>query len=196
MGASVWIQLNLLRWLPNVVSLEQYVQLLYGAAALPFAYAVAGLYPGYGLHPVERLRKRTLATTLVFVVLIFWEFLVRREASSLGILLLTYAFALLFVPVGDAILRSFLRKVNLWGTPVVLIGTNAARVPLVPRYSAEFGNFKSSATCPFVLFLRTRHRSFGTSSPACIRRSSPTFPKSGKKCGRSCLPSAMGGSFW
>ncbi|RKQ88838.1 exopolysaccharide biosynthesis polyprenyl glycosylphosphotransferase [Brockia lithotrophica] len=133
MGASIWIRLNFLRWLPNVVGPEQYVQLLYGVVALPFAYALAGVYPGYGLHPVERLRRRTLVTTLVFVILIFWEFLVRREASSRGILLLTYTFALLFVPVGDAILRSFLRKVNLWGTPVVLIGTDAARTKVLRR---------------------------------------------------------------
>jgi len=133
MGASVWIRLNLLRWLPNVVGPEQYVQLLYGVAALPFVYALAGLYPGYGLHPAERLRRRTLVTSLTFFVLIFWEFLVRHEASSRGILLLTYAFALVLIPIGDTVLRAFLRKFNLWRTPVTLFGKDTARAAVLSR---------------------------------------------------------------
>ncbi|PTQ51393.1 MAG: Undecaprenyl-phosphate galactosephosphotransferase [Brockia lithotrophica] len=133
MYTSVWIRLYVLRWLPNVIGPEQYVQLLYGVVAMPFAYAFAGLYPGYGLHPVERLRRRTLVTTLTFGVLIFWEFLVRREASSRGILLLTYAFSLVLIPIGDAVLRSLLRKTNLWGTPVVVFGKDAARASVLQR---------------------------------------------------------------
>lgn len=70
MFLALEIRFALGAWLPNEIGEEQYLQLFYGLLAMPVGYALAGLYPGYGLHPVERLRRRTLVTTLIFVLLI------------------------------------------------------------------------------------------------------------------------------
>ena len=52
---------------------------------LPVVYAMAQLYPGYGLPPVERLRRRVYANAGVFGLLITWDYLVQDNAWSRGI---------------------------------------------------------------------------------------------------------------
>ena len=52
-------------------------------AAIPFGLWLANLYPGIGLPTVERLRRRTLVTLSIFLVMIVFAFLVGLEAGSL-----------------------------------------------------------------------------------------------------------------
>src|SRR5689334_9769026 len=55
---------------PISLGQAQYVGLAIGVLTLPVAYAAAGLYPGYGMGAVQRLRGRVYTTFLVFVVLL------------------------------------------------------------------------------------------------------------------------------
>ncbi|WP_185747672.1 undecaprenyl-phosphate galactose phosphotransferase WbaP [Thermus amyloliquefaciens] len=88
----------------------------------PLGYALAGLYPGYGLPPVERIRRKVLVTLLMFLALIAWEWLFLREGWSRGVLLLALGFALVLPSLFEALAREGLVRLELWGTPVLILG--------------------------------------------------------------------------
>src|SRR3954454_19714899 len=52
---------------PISIGSAQYVGLAIGVLTVPLAYAAAGLYPGYGMGAVQRLRGRVYTTFLVFL---------------------------------------------------------------------------------------------------------------------------------
>jgi len=64
----------------------------------PVGYFLAGLYPGFGLAPVERVRRKVQVTFLMFLALVAWEWLFFREGWSRGVLALALGFALVLVP--------------------------------------------------------------------------------------------------
>jgi len=88
----------------------------------PLGYALAGLYPGYGLPPVERMRRKVQVTLLMFLALIAWEWLFLREGWSRGVLAFAFAFALVLPPLAEALMREGLVRLGLWGTPVLILG--------------------------------------------------------------------------
>src|SRR5580658_538261 len=74
-------------WLPAEIGPTQYLGVAAGLLLLPLIHYQLGLYPGYLLGPVERLRRRTLATLAVFGGLAAWDNVVERGVLSRGILL-------------------------------------------------------------------------------------------------------------
>src|SRR5689334_17299539 len=60
-------------WFPNGVGPDQYLGVAAGILLLPIINYQLGLYPGYLLSPVERLRRRMLATVGVFGGLVAWD---------------------------------------------------------------------------------------------------------------------------
>jgi Undecaprenyl-phosphate galactose phosphotransferase WbaP len=89
-------------------------------------YAVAGLYPGFGLGPVETLRRLSLVTTFGFVLVAAVSFALKLPAiysrASFGI---AFVVSLLVVPLGRAILLHLVRLAPWWSEPVVIVGTGA-----------------------------------------------------------------------
>jgi Undecaprenyl-phosphate galactose phosphotransferase WbaP len=77
------------------------------------------------LSPVERLRRRVLATLTVFGALIAWDHLVARGVLSRGVLLATLLFALILPPLAELAARTWLVRRNRWGVPVVLLGAGS-----------------------------------------------------------------------
>ena len=78
---------------------RQYTAVAIAMLLLPVVHYQLGLYPGYLLGPVERLRRRMLATLAVFGGLVAWDNLVARGVLSRGVLLATLAFALVLPPL-------------------------------------------------------------------------------------------------
>ena len=111
-----------------------------GLMLLPLGYFLAGLYPGYGLGPVERLRRRVIAVMLIFGALVSWDSLVNHRGWSRGILLLTFLFASIS-PALEAVVISILIRMRLWGTPTAILSANRAGIALARtlRGSPEFG---------------------------------------------------------
>lgn len=72
--------------------------------------------------PVERLRRRTLSTLAVFGGLVSWDNLVARGVLSRGVLLATFAFALVLPPLAEIFTRSRLIARNQWGIRAVVLG--------------------------------------------------------------------------
>jgi len=107
---------------PITLAAPQYAGLAVGVLTLPLAYYWAGLYPGYGIGAVQRLRARSYATLFVFAVLLTWNYLFEDRQWSRGVLLLTMIFALVIPPAIEALLRRNLIARGICGEPVVILG--------------------------------------------------------------------------
>jgi Undecaprenyl-phosphate galactose phosphotransferase WbaP len=116
------IRLLVLPWWPIELLPEHYQGLALGVLLIPAAYYALGLYPGYGINPVERLRLRIQTTAFVFSLLLGWDYLVQGHQWSRGILLLTALAALVLPPLVDQLCRSFLARRASFGEPVIVIG--------------------------------------------------------------------------
>jgi Undecaprenyl-phosphate galactose phosphotransferase WbaP len=100
----------------------EYLSLAIGMMVLPAIYYFQGLFPGYGLTAVERLRRRVYTAALVFALLIGWDYAVLKTDPSRGVLLLAFCFAAVLGPVIEAAARKALRLAGAWGVPVVILG--------------------------------------------------------------------------
>ena len=109
-------------WLGLSLRKGQYEALAMGLLVLPVAFAFVGLYPGYGMSMVERLRRRVYTVMLLFALLIVWDYVVIKGHTSRGVLLLTLAFAMVLGPLVEAGIRKVLGSLRMWGMPVVVMG--------------------------------------------------------------------------
>ncbi|MEO5924922.1 MAG: exopolysaccharide biosynthesis polyprenyl glycosylphosphotransferase [Bryobacteraceae bacterium] len=119
------------------IGLDQYLGVAAGLLLLPIINYQLGLYPGYLLSPVERLRRRVLATLAVFGALIAWDNLVARGVLSRGVLLATLLFALVLPPLAELAARTFLRRRDKWGVPVIMLGAGPAGRALLQKLQNE-----------------------------------------------------------
>lgn len=109
-------------WFPHDIGPGQYLGVAAGILLLPVVNYQLGLYPGYLLGPVERLRRRMLATLAVFGGLVAWDNLVARGVFSRGVLLSTLLFVLVLTPLAETGARAVLIRRGRWGIPVVMLG--------------------------------------------------------------------------
>jgi Undecaprenyl-phosphate galactose phosphotransferase WbaP len=116
------VRLLLASWFTAEIRLEQFLGVAAGILLLPAINYQIGLYPGYLLGPVERLRRRVLATLAVFGGLVAWDNIVARGVLSRGVLLATFLFALVLPPLAESAVRALLVKRARWGMPVVVLG--------------------------------------------------------------------------
>ena len=107
---------------PIALARAQYQGLALGVLTLPLAYYWMGLYPGYGMGAVQRIRGRVYATFSVFVVLLTWNYAFQDHQWSRGVLLLTMFFALILAPALEAPLRKFLIARGICGVPMLVLG--------------------------------------------------------------------------
>jgi Undecaprenyl-phosphate galactose phosphotransferase WbaP len=105
---------------------QQYTAVAIAMLLLPVVHYQLGLYPGYLLGPVERLRRRTLATLAVFGGLVAWDNLVARGVLSRGVLLVTLVFALVLPPLAETLVRTALIARHRWGIRAVVLGAGKA----------------------------------------------------------------------
>lgn len=107
---------------PIGLGLRQFAGPAAGILLLPMAYYWAGLYPGYGLGAVHRLRARVWATALIFSALLLWNYLFEDREWSRGILLSSMLFSLVLPPLGQFFFRRFALPRGLCGAPAVVLG--------------------------------------------------------------------------
>jgi Undecaprenyl-phosphate galactose phosphotransferase WbaP len=125
LGLGLAVRRLLAPWFAAAIGVEQYSAVAFGILLLPIVYYQVGLYPGYLLGPVERLRRRTLATLAVFGGLVAWDNIVARGVLSRGVLLATLVFALILPPLAESLARRMLVARKRWGIPVVMIGAGS-----------------------------------------------------------------------
>jgi FlaA1/EpsC-like NDP-sugar epimerase len=102
--------------------------------------ALLGLYPGYGLSPVEELRRQTYATvaTLAILAILALAFQAGDQLSRL-LVALSFLERLFLAPVGRHFVKWWLAKVGLWGKPAVIVGTGRNGGQLVRALNEEWG---------------------------------------------------------
>ena len=107
---------------PIALQAPQYQGLALGVLTLPLAYYWVGLYPGYGVGAVQRIRSRVYATAFIFVMLLIWNNTIYRGQWSRGVLMLTMFFALVLAPALESPLRRLLIARGICGVPVIVLG--------------------------------------------------------------------------
>jgi Undecaprenyl-phosphate galactose phosphotransferase WbaP len=86
-------------------------------------YVWRGLYPGVGLSPVEELKRLSVSTSVVFLVITAVTFWIRTaEYYSRLVFAFAWIFALIILPINRAIIRSIAVRLGLWGEPVAVVG--------------------------------------------------------------------------
>ncbi len=86
-------------------------------------YAGRGLYPSVGVSPVEELKRLTVSTSFVFLVITAMTFWIRNaESYSRLMIAFSWLFALIFIQVNRWILRYIAIRFDLWGEPVAFVG--------------------------------------------------------------------------
>jgi Undecaprenyl-phosphate galactose phosphotransferase WbaP len=109
---------------PIAIDTAQFASIAIGILALPVALHFMGMYPGYGISPILRLRQRIMASFVLFGLLIAWNYLERSDALSRGILIATMCYALIIPFIVEALTRKLLIRLRLWGQPAVILGAN------------------------------------------------------------------------
>jgi len=109
---------------PIAINTAQFASIAIGILALPIALHFMGMYPGYGISPILRLRQRIMASFVLFGLLIAWNYLERSDALSRGILIATMAYALIIPFIVESLTRKLLIRLRLWGQPAVILGAN------------------------------------------------------------------------
>ncbi len=118
-------------WLTNTIGPQSYRGIILGLLTLPLANWLMGLYPGYGLGPVERLRRRVVAASVTFAGMVMWDNLVLKGGWSRAIELSSFACALILSPLVEAALVTILMRCRWWGTPVIVLSSDNAGSRLV-----------------------------------------------------------------
>jgi len=125
LGLGLGVRRMLAPWFTAAIGVEQYFAVAIAILLLPVVHYQLGIYPGYLLGPVERLRRRTLATLAVFGGLAAWDNIIARGVLSRGVLLATLVFALVLPPIAESLARKALIARKRWGIPVVMIGAGS-----------------------------------------------------------------------
>lgn len=108
-------------------SLATYLPLAALVPLFPLSYALAGLYPGFGVSAIHLVRALSRQTSLVFLIVVGGVFVLRLPGDySRATLALWWGLALAAVPLARAAVSSVGVGWAWWREPVVLVGDAAA----------------------------------------------------------------------
>lgn len=117
-----------------------YLLFLPALCLFPLAYLYAGLYPGYGLNPVEQLRLTFRATTFVSLVLGAISILLQMgDQLSSPVILGWWLLTVVLVPLVRALARAVLSRTAIWGQPVIILGAARTSEVLIRRLKSNPG---------------------------------------------------------
>lgn len=123
-------------------SLTLYLQIAPLVSLFIFGYAQAGLYPGFGLGPVETFRRLSYVTAFGFLILAAFSFVLKLPPLySRVTFALAFAFSLVMTPAARVLIFHLARRWRWWNEPVVVIGTGdrAARAIRSILRAGDFG---------------------------------------------------------
>jgi len=138
-AVAVALRLAMAPLLPITLNAGQMASVSLTLMLMPVGYALIGLYPGYGLSPVERLRRQMWvgfgvfsAAIAIFAFYAGWQ--PSRVALLVGLILV-----MVTLPFTSSWVRGVLRRRGLWGRPVVVIGTTLLAERTIKRLQAAPG---------------------------------------------------------
>ena len=125
--ASVAISLLSKTLVSGVQSWEPYLRLWPFLFVFLAVYAVAGLYSGLALSPPEELKRATLSSVIVFVVLGAATVSLRgANRYFTWVMFMAILLSVILLPLLRAIIRSELANEPWWGSPAVIFGAGEA----------------------------------------------------------------------
>ncbi|MDF2764846.1 MAG: exopolysaccharide biosynthesis polyprenyl glycosylphosphotransferase [Rhodospirillales bacterium] len=135
---SVWTRM-LLR--PMELQAAMKFELALALLLLPVTTALLGLYPGYRITGVERLRRRVISLGIVFAALVIWDRIVQGGDWSRGLLIFVPFYLTLLVPLFSWIVRTGAIAGGMWGAPVLILGAGRTgeRVLQILRAERDMG---------------------------------------------------------
>jgi Undecaprenyl-phosphate galactose phosphotransferase WbaP len=105
-------------------------------------FALAGLYPGLPVNPIDEFRLSLRAVGLSFLIITGGTFLM-GNSPLLCLILVTFAWLLasVLVPLGRHVARLWCSQQPWWGIPTVILGERAAgmRILSVLQANRQFG---------------------------------------------------------
>ena len=122
---SVTAAAGYLAWARPVLHqpVSEYAAILPIFLLFPAVYAIAGLYPGFGLGAVETLRRLVHSTNLSFLGLTLASFLLKTDRGySRVTLAVTWLVALAAVPLARFVLLATVSQLKWWKEPAVIFG--------------------------------------------------------------------------
>jgi len=109
------------------------------------------LYPGIGLSSVEEVRRLSIASTLLFLLLVALTFLLKTSAVySRIVFLVSWGLTLFMLPIGRNIIRQICVRLKVWGEPVGIIGYPDRRVAEVADF---FVKYPQKGIAPKAIFI-------------------------------------------
>ncbi len=90
-----------------------------------------GMYPGYGLDAVEQLRRHTHATFATLALLAISAVSFQIDTLSRLLFALVFLGLLVLTPFARHLVRWGMKRVGVWGKPVVILGYKDAGTNLV-----------------------------------------------------------------
>ncbi len=142
LGISAAVSILGWRHFTTLLSPDFYLRLWPVLLLFPAAYAVAGLYPGFGRNPADELRKLSASTSMVYAALAVTVFLLKdAPAYSRAVFLLAWAQTLVLVPLLRSSVRASCARKPWWGYPVAIVAEarGASRILETLHQQPELG---------------------------------------------------------
>ena len=125
-------------------SLDRYLYLGYfwvPALLLLIIFSENGLYPGIGLSAVEEVRRLSLSTGVVFLIVITITFLLKTSAVYSRLVFgLAWVGATILIPLVRNLIRRMCIRFISWGEPVAIVGFPDRKVIEVADFFTKFPN--------------------------------------------------------
>lgn len=139
--------------------LDRYFYLNYfwvPALLLLIIYAGNGLYPGIGLSAVEEVRRLSLSTGLIFLIVITITFLFKTTAVYSRLVFgLAWGATSILVPLGRNLVRHLCARFISWGEPVAIVGFPDRKVFEVADF---FARFPTKGIVPRAVFVQNANQ--------------------------------------
>lgn len=104
------------------MDIARYGQLLLCLMLFPFLYFTFSLYPGQFLARQEEIKRLSTASSIGFLCLVFFLFLDKSgQAYSRLILIFSWLFTIIFVPLVRRYTRKYCARFPWWSIPCILL---------------------------------------------------------------------------
>jgi Undecaprenyl-phosphate galactose phosphotransferase WbaP len=134
---AVWTRtLQRAPW-PFEIPASMKFEIAVGLLLLPIAGALLGLYPGYRMTGVEKLRRRMISLGIVFAALVMWDRIVQGGDWSRGLLIFVFVYLVVLVPLLGWVVRTGAIAGGMWGAPVLILGAGRTGERVVEILKAE-----------------------------------------------------------
>jgi Undecaprenyl-phosphate galactose phosphotransferase WbaP len=110
----------------------EYLSFVSSVIVLFSVFAIAGLYPGIAINPIDEFRRVLRSVSLVFLIIIGTTYFLREGLyASRLVYILSWALTMLLVPVSRRLIRGWCSSQRWWGIPAVILGERHVAVTML-----------------------------------------------------------------